>query len=116
MNDPGEKYADRVDPEHKAAMEIVASALYMMEMVKPHLERFLDAERQMHVVGHILDPTLYRDAINSQGLAAQVRIARAALSFVNEFQQVRKELTNAQHPSDRSGDDDLRHGDGAGSE
>lgn len=92
MSDPAEAYRDKVDPSHKLAMEAVG---FMRQLLGPHREQFeklLESERQMHNVGHILDPTLYKDMIYSKSFEHQLRLVRAALTFLNEADAVASEF------------------------
>jgi len=94
MGDPAEKYRDQVDPEHRMAMEAIAFAFQMLEPCSPQITRFLDAERHSHAVGHILNPTLYRDQINSRSFAQQVELARAADVFIRAVRKVKMEIAS----------------------
>lgn len=92
MSDPAHAYRDKVDPSHKMAMDAVC---FMRQLLGPHreqLQKLIDSERQMHSVGHILDPTLYRDMIYSKSFEQQMRLARAALAFLDEADAVAAEL------------------------
>ena len=88
MIDLAEKYRNNVSTEHKLAMDTIGFLYQTLKAVKPHLETLLEAERQMHNIGHILDPTLYRDMIYSKSFQAQIKVARAALQFVNAVDEV----------------------------
>jgi hypothetical protein len=90
--DPAEKYRDQVDLAHKMAMDAIAFANQLLEPQAEQIDRFLDAERQSHSIGHILDPTLYRDQINSDSFALQVRMARAAQAFLREMAAIKSEI------------------------
>jgi hypothetical protein len=92
MVDPAEKYRNNVSPEHKLAMDTIGFLYQNLKAVKPHLETLLEAEHHMHNVGHILDPTLYRDMIYSKSFERQKKLARAALQFLNEVDAVVVEL------------------------
>lgn len=92
MIDPAEKYRGKVSPEHKQAMDTIGFIYRTLKAVKPHLETLMEAERQMHNVGFILDPTLYRDMIYSKSFEHQMKLARAALQFVNTIDEVAAEL------------------------
>jgi len=85
-------YRDKVDPAHKMAMDAIGMAAFLLAPNRPAIERFLEAERQSHTIGLILDPTLYRDQIQSKNFALQVRIAKAALAFLREIDAVGGEL------------------------
>ena len=95
MTDPAEKYRDKVDPQHKMAMEAI---VFMAQVLEPHREQFeklLKAERDMHSVGAILNPTLYRDMIYSKSFAQQMRLVKAAVQFLDEVAAVKKDLAPA---------------------
>lgn len=65
------------------------------KVLAPHTEwlAILDAaERKMHSSLHITDPTLYRDAINSDGVRQQIELARAALAFLAVVEKVETEI------------------------
>jgi hypothetical protein len=92
MSDPGLKYADRVDPAHKMAMEAIG---FMRQILGQHREQFdklIKAESNMHDFGGVLDPTLYRDMLHSKGFKQQMRLVRAAVVFLDEVDAVAKEV------------------------
>lgn len=92
MSDPAEKYRDRVDLKHKMAMDAIG---FSRQLLAPHLEQLellIEAERRSHSIGHILDPTLYRDQINSKSFEQQMRIARAAVAYIKVLNEVAEEL------------------------
>ena len=90
--DPSNKYKDQLDPIHKMAMDAIVFANQLLEPHTAQIDRFLEAEQRSHSIGHILDPTLYRDQINSQNFALQVRMARAARAFIRELASIKAEL------------------------
>jgi len=92
VTDPAMKYADKLDPKHKLAIDITIDAYQLLCLVKDHLEMVNAAERQSHSIGHILDPTLYRDQISSKSFAQQMRIVRAALQFIATMDVIKKEM------------------------
>lgn len=94
MSDPALKYRDRVAPEHELAMQAVGMARMMLnaEHVRPQLELLDTSERHAHSVGHIMDPTMYRDMINSKSFAQQMRLVRAALAFLRETDAVAADI------------------------
>lgn len=92
IRDPAELYADRVAPEHRQTMETVAMAYHTLTMAAPHLRALDEAERRAHSVGHIVNPTLYRDMIGSKSFSQQMRIVRAALKFVAALDEVKAEM------------------------
>lgn len=92
MVDPATKYADQVAPEHKMAMQAIA---FMRQILGQHREQFdklIASEQHMHNVGGLLDPTLYRDMIYSDSFKQQMRLVRAAVSFLNEVDAVAAEI------------------------
>ncbi len=92
MTDPAKKYAGKVDPKHALAMSSIG---LMQQILKPHREQFerlINAEKSAHSHMHILDPTLYRDMLNSRSFAQQIRLVTAALKFINEVDAVAREL------------------------
>jgi hypothetical protein len=91
MADPSEKYADKVAPEHRMAMEAIGFAAQILTPQAEQLGKFLEAERTSHSSLHITDPTLYRDMINSKNFDLQIRMARAAMSFILEIQKIKEE-------------------------
>lgn len=76
--------------EHALAMQAVGIARMSLnaEHVRPQLELLDEAERRSHSVGHILDPTLYRDQINSASFADQMTLVRAALAFLRATDEI----------------------------
>lgn len=78
--------------EHKMAMEAIGFAAQLLTPQADTLGKLIEAERSMHSVLHITDPTLYRKAIHSKSLDQQVRLAKAALAFVLAVQEVKGEL------------------------
>lgn len=92
MIDPATKYAGNVDPAHRLAMDTLAMTRQLLMPHRGHFESFLEAERRAHSVGHILDPTLYRDMINSKSFEQQVRLVRAAVAFLDATDAVATEL------------------------
>ena len=78
--------------EHKMAMDAIGFAAQLLTPQSDTLAALIKAERDMHSYLHVIDPTLYREAIHSQGLAQQVRLAKAALAFILEVQAVKDEL------------------------
>jgi hypothetical protein len=84
MSDPAEKYRDKLDPTHQLAMDTIINSYRVMEMFRDHVAKTLEAERSSHSIGHIVDPTMYRDAIQSKSWRAQVQIMRAAQTFIDD--------------------------------
>jgi hypothetical protein len=79
MSDPAEKYRDRVDPEHVIAMQAIGLARMALEQHRARFATLLESRRHLDSVGHILNPTLFRDAIHSKGLAQQIKLSGARL-------------------------------------
>lgn len=93
--DPATKYRDRVAPEHEMAMQAIGMARMMLsaEHVRQQLELLDKAERDAHAIGHITDPTMYRDMINSKSFAQQMVLVRAALAFLRATDAVAKDVS-----------------------
>lgn len=92
MSDPGDKYRDKVDPAHRAAMEAIGMARMVLA---PHQEQFdalLKAESDAHSYLHITNPTLYRDMISSKNFERQTRLIKAAIAFLAAVNDVAAEL------------------------
>lgn len=87
-----EKYADRVAPEHRIAMEAIGLVRMALAPHREQFEKLVEAERQMHSIGHILDPTLYRDMSQSKNFALQLRLVQAALAFLKAVDEIAKEI------------------------
>lgn len=92
QNDLIAKYADKVTPEHRMAMEAVGFARQLLSSQREYFQKLVDAENRIHSVGIVLDPTLYRDVLYSVGLKQQVRMCKAALSFLNEIDAVAADI------------------------
>ena len=84
MPDTAEKYRDKVDQTHQLAMDTIVNSYHTMGLFKAHVAKTLEAERRSHSIGHILDPTLYRDAIHSKSWRAQVQIMEATIRFLDD--------------------------------
>lgn len=93
MADTGEKYRDKVDPVFKMAMELVTSSYHTMKMIEGELRKVDEAERQSHSIGHILNPTLYRDQIHSKNFEQTMKVVRAALAFIEALDKAKDETT-----------------------
>lgn len=87
-----EKYRDKVAPEHRMAMEAIGIMRMMLAPHRAQFEKLVDAEHRMHSIGHILDPTLYRDMIQSKNFALQLRLVQAALTFLKTIDEVAAEI------------------------
>lgn len=77
---------------YKTAMDSIGFAAQLLTPQTETLAALVKAESQMHNILHITDPTLYIKASNSKNLAAQVKLARAALAFVLAVQEVKSDL------------------------
>jgi hypothetical protein len=95
MSDPADKYRDRVDPMHKMAMDAIGMARILLNTYKDQYDTLIEAERSAHSIGHIIDPTLYRDMINSKSFAQQIKLCRAAQTFLRHVNAVADEITPA---------------------
>lgn len=84
MSDPAANYRDKVDPAHDLAMSTIINSYRVMEMFREHVAKTLEAERRSHSIGHILNPTLYRDALHSKSWRAQVQIMEATIRFLDD--------------------------------
>lgn len=78
--------------EHKMAMDSIGFAIQILEHQAEYLRKFVDAERSMHSYLHITDPTLYRKAINSDGLRQQLTLAKGALAFLAAAAEIKGEV------------------------
>lgn len=83
------------EANHAMAMDAVGLAAQLLTTQADTLAALIKAERDMHNFMHITDPTFYKQAMSSKSLALQVRMARAALAFINEIQGVKNELSEA---------------------
>ena len=83
--------------QHKQAMDAIGFAAQLLTPQSEALMTLVKAERSMHSSLHIIDPTLYRDAMHSKALQQQVKLATAALQFIAAVQEVKSELS-AGHP------------------
>lgn len=86
------KYADKVTPEHRMAMEAVGFTRQVLSSQREYFQELVDAEHRIHSVGIVVDPTLYRDALYSDGLKQQIRMCKAALAFLNEIDAIAAEI------------------------
>lgn len=77
---------------HKMAFDAVGFAAQLLTPQADYLGKLIEAERSMHSHMHITDPTFYRRAMNDKNLAAQVKLARAAVAFVLAVQEVKGDL------------------------
>ena len=86
------KYADRVTPEHRMAMEAIGLFRAMLSQHRPQFEALVKAEEDMHSFGGLINPTLYRDMLYSNSLKLQLRLVKAAIVFLDEIDTVAKEV------------------------
>lgn len=82
MTTPTYADAESARENHRFAMDLVASTFRTLSPIKSYLNNFVEIERGMHSYLHITNPTLYREALNSENLKHQVEIAKAALQFI----------------------------------
>lgn len=88
---------ESVSALHAEAMRMVVIAELMLRAHKPALEMLVNAERDMHSSMHITNPTLYREAMNSRNLEYQLKLAKAALDFLELVRLVQEDaLTDQQ--------------------
>lgn len=83
------------DVLHKMAFDAIGFAAQLLTPQADQYRALIEAERSMHSHLHILDPTLYRRAIHSDGLRQQVELAQAALAFISAVQKVKGEIEEA---------------------
>ncbi len=76
----------------KMAMDAVGFAAQILTPQSETFAELIEAERSMHSVLHITDPTFYSKAIASEGLRQQVELSKAALAFILAVQNVKSEL------------------------
>jgi hypothetical protein len=81
------------DLVHKMAMDAIGFAAQILTPQAEYLGRLVEDERRIHSYLHITDPTMYRNAINSDNLRHQIMLAEAAIAFVLAVQEVKDELT-----------------------
>lgn len=90
------KYAGKSDPvmlvEHAAAMNAIVLCADLIGGHRERIQATLDAERYMHSVGGLIDPTLYKDMTASKNFKQQMRLLDAALAFVREVDAVKAEI------------------------
>ena len=92
MNDPADRYRDKVDPMHKMAMDAIGMARHLLNTYSEQYDILLKAENDAHSIGHILNPTLYRDMIHSKSFAQQIKLCRAAQAFLREVNAVAEDI------------------------
>lgn len=83
------------DVQYKMAFDAIGFAAQVLTPQSDTLMALVEAERSMHSHLHITDPTLYIRALNNEGLRQQVKLAKAALAFIAEIQDVKRELLEA---------------------
>jgi hypothetical protein len=92
MADTAAKYRDKVDPEHAVAMQAIGFARQFLGQHRERYEALLKAEQDMHSFGGMIDPTMYRDMLNSKSFDQQTRLIKAALAFLKEADAVADEI------------------------
>ncbi len=68
-------------------------------MLEPHASTYtalIEAERSMHGIMSITNPSLYIKAMNDKNLKRQVEMAKAAASFIAIVAEIRDELAKEQ--------------------
>ena len=86
------KYASKVTPEHRAAMQAIGVAHLILSQHRETYEQFLRSEEFMHNAGGLLDPTLYRDMLYSKNFELSSNTIAAALAFMRAIDAVKREL------------------------
>lgn len=74
------------------AMPLIGLVGHILTPQKEAMQALVSSEQQMHTVLPIIDPTLYNRAMGDAGLAQQVRLCKAALHFLAEFEAVSAEV------------------------
>ena len=87
-----ERYKDKVTPEHKMALDGVLMTHLMLTIHRETYEAFLAAERHMHNVGGLINPTLYRDMLYSKSFTTQKKLVDAALQFLRAVDDIKDEF------------------------
>lgn len=87
-----EKYADKVTPEYRMAMEAIGMFRLMLGQHRPQFEALLKARRDMDDFGGLIDPTLYRDVLYSKNLERQIRMVEAVIKFLDVIDAVANEM------------------------
>lgn len=72
---------------HRMIMDQSRLSAKLLEGFKEGFERFIKAEKDMHSHAHITNPTLYHQAINSNSLKIQLRIAKACVELVEAWEE-----------------------------
>lgn len=80
------------DITHKMAMDAIGMAAQILTPNNDAYMALVKAEQSMHSSLHIVDPTLYMQAMNSDSLRHQVTLCKAALAFIKAVQGVKNEL------------------------
>jgi hypothetical protein len=83
---------EQVAERHAMAMHAIGFAYQILEPNLDALHRLVNAEKQMHSIMHITDPTMYFKAINSDNLRHQVDLAKVALAFISATSKIKDEL------------------------
>ncbi len=84
-----------INEQFKLAMDMVVQSALQINLVKAPLEAFIEGEKSSHNFMHITDPTMYRKMINSQNIATNLRVSKAAVAFVKEVMAAAEEQQNA---------------------
>ncbi len=79
--------------QHKMAFDALAFAFQMLEPHAPAYAALIEAERSMHGIMPITNPSLYIKAMNDKNLKRQVEMAKAAASFIAVVAEIRDELS-----------------------
>jgi hypothetical protein len=87
-----EKYRDKVTPEYAVAVQAIGFARQLIGQHREQYEALLKSEQDMHSFGGMINPTLYRDMLYSNGFKQQTRLIKAALAFLNEADAVADEV------------------------
>ncbi len=87
-----EKYKDKVTPEYRAAITAIHFAAGMLQNHKAIYDSLLEGKRYMDNVGGLLDPTLYRDLLQSKNFERQLRLVQATLTFLAAVDEVETEF------------------------
>src|SRR5690554_5755634 len=92
MTDPGDKYKKVVTAEEEIAYQAITIAYFALRLNRKVYDELLAAEQEMHNVGHIINPTLYRDMIYSKRFQRNIKAVRAAVAFLDELKDIVEEM------------------------
>lgn len=87
-----EKYADKVSPVHRAALQAIGMARMLLNQHEGAYRELIESRDWMDSIGGLLDPTFYRDVLYSKNLARQIRLVKVTLAFLKEVNEVAKEV------------------------